>query len=313
MELVHVPVLLNECLDLLNIKSNGIYVDGTIGGGGHSEEILKLLGNDGILIGIDKDSFAIEMSEKRLKKIETKAGIILVNNDFRNMEQIFSENKIDRVDGILLDLGVSSFQFDIPNRGFGYKNDALLDMRMDRTQELTAQDIVNNYNESDIARIIKKYGEERWASRIASFVVNERNKKEITSTFELVDIIKAAIPASARRKGSHPAKKTFQALRIAVNQELESLENVIEKAVGFLKKGGRLLIISFHSLEDRIVKNGFQRIVNPCTCPKDFPICICGKKPKAKYITKKPIIPTEKEVKSNPRARSAKLRAIEKI
>jgi len=313
MDFGHVPVLLNECIDLLNIKSDGTYIDGTIGGAGHSKEILKRLDCGGTLIGLDKDLFAIETSRQRLEKIKTQVNVILVNSDFRNMKQICLENGIVEVDGILLDLGVSSHQFDVAERGFSYQNNAGLDMRMDMAQELTAEAIVNEYDEKEISKIIKEYGEEKWASRIASFIANARKGKRITTTLELVDIIKAAIPASARRKGPHPAKRTFQALRIAVNGELEALEKTIKQAVSILKQGGRLCIISFHSLEDRIVKTEFQRIVNPCTCPRDFPICVCGMKPEAVHITKKPIIPSKKEVDENPRSRSAKLRVIEKI
>ncbi len=313
MEFDHVPVLLNECIDLLNIKNDGIYIDGTIGGAGHSIEILKRLDCSGILVGLDKDSFAIETSRQRLENIKTHANIILVNSDFKNMKRICIENGIEEVDGILLDLGVSSHQFDVAERGFSYQNDATLDMRMDMTQELTAEVIVNEYAEKEISRIIREYGEEKWASRVASFIVNAREEKRITSTLELVDIVKAAIPASARRKGPHPAKRTFQALRIAVNNELEALEETVNQAVSALKKGGRLCIISFHSLEDRIVKTEFKKMVNPCTCPRDFPVCICGKKPVAMHVSKKPITPSREEVDANPRARSAKLRVLEKI
>mgnify|MGYP003791156149 CR=1 FL=1 len=313
MEFDHVPVLLNECIDMLNIKSDGIYIDGTIGGAGHSKEMLKRLDYGGILIGLDKDSFAIEASGKHLKKIKTQANVILLNSDFRHMKQICLENGIGEVDGILLDLGVSSHQFDAAERGFSYQNDAALDMRMDIAQELTAEVIVNEYDEKEISRIIKEYGEEKWASRIASFIVSARQKKRITATLELVDIIKSAIPVSARRKGPHPAKRTFQALRIAVNGELEALQETINQAVSILKQGGRLCIISFHSLEDRIVKKEFQRIVNPCTCPREFPVCICGKKSEAAHVTKKPVIPSQDELYNNPRARSAKLRVLEKI
>lgn len=313
MEFEHIPVLLNECIDMLNIKSNGIYIDGTIGGAGHSKEILKRLDCGGILMGLDKDSFAIETSRQCLNKIETLAKVILVNDDFRHMKQICHENGIREVDGILLDLGVSSHQFDTAERGFSYQNDATLDMRMDTTQKLTAEIVVNECDEKELSRIIKEYGEEKWASRIASFIVAARRKKRITSTLELVDIIKAAIPASARRKGPHPAKRTFQALRIAVNNELKALEETISQAVSILKQGGRLCIISFHSLEDRIVKSEFQRMVNPCTCPREFPVCICGKKSIALHVSKKLIAPSENELDNNPRARSAKLRVLEKI
>ncbi|NSW90518.1 MAG: 16S rRNA (cytosine(1402)-N(4))-methyltransferase RsmH [Firmicutes bacterium] len=309
----HVPVLLNECIAMLNIKSDGVYIDGTIGGAGHSVEILKKLGHGGVLIGLDKDAAAIETSRGRLEKIKTEAKIILVNSNFKYIKEICFENGISEVDGILLDLGVSSHQFDEVERGFSYQNDGPLDMRMDRSQGLTAEIIVNEYEEKEIARIIREYGEEKWASRIASFIVKAREKKRICSTREFVDIIKAAIPAPARRKGPHPAKRTFQALRIAVNDELGVLKETINDAVSILKERGRLCIISFHSLEDRIVKTEFQRMVNPCTCPKEFPACMCGKKTTALLVTKKPITPSEEELNSNPRARSAKLRVLEKV
>ena len=315
MEFYHEPVLLNECIEMLNIKKDGIYVDGTIGGGGHSTEILKKLGKDGILIGIDRDSFALETAEKRLNSIslEQKAKVILVNANFKDIKKVIENHNITEVDGILLDLGVSSHQFDEPERGFSYQNDGPLDMRMDRNQKLTAEDVVNEYQEKDLCRIIREYGEEKWASRIASFIVKARAEKRIKTTWELVEIIKAAIPAAARREGPHPAKRTFQAIRIEVNNELGILTETIRDAFSILKPEGRLCIISFHSLEDRIVKNEYQKLVNPCTCPGDFPICVCGKKPVARLVNRKPILPGKEEIDSNPRARSAKLRVLEKL
>lgn len=313
MKYEHVPVLLKECIDMLNIKSCGIYIDGTVGGAGHSAEILKHLGPSGTLIGLDKDLSAIEASRQRLDAIESKAKTILINSDFKNIKQICLEKQIEGVQGIILDLGVSSHQFDTAARGFSYQNNGALDMRMDTSQELTAETIINEYTEKDIRNIITQFGEERWASRIAAFIVNERKEKRITTTLELVDIIKAAIPAQIRRKGPHPAKRTFQALRIAVNNELESLKDALEQALFVLKKGGRLCVISFHSLEDRIVKTEFQRMAKPCTCPKDFPVCICEKESEVLLVSKKPVTPTEEEINKNPRARSAKLRVVEKI
>jgi len=313
MNFEHEPVLLNECLDMLNIKCNGVYIDGTVGGAGHSAEILKRLGEGGILVGLDKDETAIEVSKKRLSAIKTQARFILENTSFKNMKKVCFEKGIMQADGVLLDLGVSSHQLDEGERGFSYWQDARLDMRMDKKQELTAEVIVNEYDEKEISRIIRDYGEEKWASRIAHFIVKERQRRRISTTAELVEIVKAAIPASDRRNGPHPARRTFQALRIAVNDELNTLKDTIEIAVSMLAKGGRLCIISFHSLEDRIVKTEFQRMVNPCTCPPEFPVCVCGKKPVAVNITKKPILPSEQEVVNNPRARSAKLRVLEKI
>jgi 16S rRNA (cytosine1402-N4)-methyltransferase len=313
MEYEHVPVLLKECIGMLNIKDCGTYIDGTVGGAGHSAGILKHLGPQGTLIGLDKDASAIEVSRQRLSTVESMAKVELINSDFKHVKQICQDRGISGVHGIILDLGVSSYQFDTAVRGFSYQNDGILDMRMDTSQELTAEAIVNEYGEKDIRRIITQYGEERWASRIAAFIVSERKEKRIATTLELVNVIKAAIPAQVRRMGPHPAKRTFQALRIAVNNELESLKEVLEQALSILKQGGRLCVISFHSLEDRIVKTEFQRMAKPCVCPKDFPICVCGKEPTALIVTKKPIIPTKEEIDRNPRARSAKLRVAEKI
>jgi len=313
MNFEHRPVLLEECIENLCIKSNGIYVDGTLGGAGHSSRILQKLGRGGHLVGIDRDISAIEASGERLASIKTEARYTLVNDNFGNMARICSDLGIHQVDGILLDLGVSSHQLDEVERGFSYQHDAPLDMRMDTSQELTAETVVNDYDLDEIRRIISEYGEERWAGRIAEFIGKARMEKRITRTSELVDIIKAAIPAPARRQGPHPAKRTFQAIRIAVNNELGILENTLEDAVSLLAPGGRLCVITFHSLEDRIVKHKFREFSDPCICPDDFPVCMCGKQKKAVIVTRKPIIPGDKELKENPRARSAKQRVIEKI
>ncbi len=314
MNYIHKPVLLDECMEMLNIKSEGIYIDGTIGGAGHSSGIIGKLGAGGVLIGLDKDEDAIEASRECLKSVESEARIILRKCSFKHMKDVCDENGITQVDGILLDLGVSSYQLEKGDRGFSYNIDAVLDMRMDKNQELTAEIIVNEYDEKEIARIIKEYGEERWASRIARFIAGERSKKRITTTFELVSIIKSAIPASARRRGPHPARRTFQALRIAVNDKLATLKESIGTAISILKQGGRLCIISFHSLEDRIIKKEFLNAANTYGCLDDVMQgkCTEDKKPAAIIITKKPIVPTKREQESNPRARSAKLRVLEK-
>lgn len=312
MEFEHKPVLLEECIDSLNIDKNGIYIDGTLGGAGHSSEIIRRL-DKGTLIGIDQDRDAIRAAGERLGPLKHDAGLILINGNFRRMGKLVAQHGIETVDGILLDIGVSSYQLDEAKRGFSYMQDAPLDMRMDARCSLNAADIVNTYDEKEIARIIRDYGEEKWAARIASFIVEAREAKRIETTGQLADIIKAAIPAAARREGPHPAKRTFQALRIAVNDELAALREALEEAVKLLRPGGRLSIITFHSLEDRIVKTEFQRREKPCTCPPSFPVCVCGKVPELKVLTKKPILPTEKEVRENPRSRSAKLRTVEKL
>jgi S-adenosyl-methyltransferase MraW len=313
MEFNHKPVLLEECIENLHIRPDGVYIDGTLGGAGHSAEIYRKLGKDGMLVGIDQDSFALEVSMERLKAIGGQASLVFAKANFRKIREVCSENGIKGVDGILLDLGVSSHQLDEGERGFSYQKDALLDMRMDKQSEFDASIIVNEFNEFEIKKIIRDYGEENWAARIAAFIVKARKEKKIETTGELVDIIKAAIPSSARREGPHPAKRTFQALRIAVNDELGALKEVIGEAVSVLKTGGRLCIITFHSLEDRIVKNEFQSREKPCTCPREFPVCICGNKPELAVITRKPIIPSTAEQESNPRSRSAKLRTAEKV
>ena len=274
MEFKHKPVLLEECIENLNIKPGGIYVDGTLGGAGHSTEIYRKLGKEGLLVGIDQDAFALETSRERLRAMGGQAGLVLAKGNFRDMKEICREHGIDRVDGILLDLGVSSHQLDEGERGFSYQKDAPLDMRMDRQSKLTAAVIVNEYDEDDIKKIIRDYGEENWASRIAGFIARARKEKRIETTGQLVEIIKAAIPSPARREGPHPAKRTFQALRIAVNDELGALKQAAGDAVTLLKDGGRLCIITFHSLEDRIVKNEFQSREKPCTCPREFQVCV---------------------------------------
>lgn len=310
MEFKHVSVLLNECIEGLKIKENGIYVDGTLGGGGHSSEILKNLSDDGLLIGIDQDKDALKAASSRLQNYK---NVKYVHNNFYNIDSILDELEIEKIDGMLMDLGVSSYQLDTGDRGFSYMQDAPLDMRMNRENSLSAYEVVNNYDEAEIYRIIRDYGEEKFAKRIARFIVENREKKPIETTLELVEIIKAAIPAKARREGPHPAKRTFQAIRIEVNSELSILNKAIEDGVNRLNIGGRMAIITFHSLEDRIVKLKFKELATACTCPKEFPICICGGKAKVKIISRKAIEPTKEEVDENPRSRSAKLRVIERI
>ncbi len=311
MNFKHVSVLLEESIENLNIKSNGIYVDGTLGGGGHSSEIVKRLGDDGLLIGIDQDANAINAATDKLKEHLHK--VKLVRDNFRNIEGVLNELNITGIDGILLDLGVSSHQLDEAERGFSYMHDAPLDMRMDNRNTLTAKNVVNDYSEKELERVIKEYGEERWAKRVASFIVNERATSEILTTHQLVNVIKKAIPKGARIDGPHPAKRTFQAIRIEVNQELDIIEGTINDAVKYLNPGGRICIITFHSLEDRIVKNAFKKLQNPCVCPPKFPICKCGGVQSIEIITRKPIISAEEELDDNHRARSAKLRVAEKV
>ncbi len=313
MEFKHKSVLLDECIEYLNINPDGVYIDGTIGGAGHSSEIYRRLSPKGCLIGLDQDAFAVETSTKRLEQIGSETKFKVVNTNYKNISEVCKQLDIDQVDGILLDLGVSSHQLDEASRGFSYQHDAPLDMRMDRNSKLSAYEVINQYKEQDIYRIIRDYGEEKWASRIAKFIVEAREKQPVKTTYELVDIIKKAVPSAARRDGPHPAKRTFQAIRIEVNDELNILNNTIEECVTLLKKGGRLGIITFHSLEDRIVKLQFNREVNPCTCPATFPACVCGKKPRAVLVNRKPIVSDPKELEENPRARSAKLRVLEKI
>ena len=308
MEFKHVSVLLEECMEALNIKENGIYVDCTLGGAGHTKEILKKL-RDGKLIGIDQDTDALNNARDILKDYD---NVVLVHSNFENIGKIIEEHAPQGVDGILMDLGVSSYQLDEGERGFSYMKDAPLDMRMNREDVLSAYDVVNGYEEADIARVIRDYGEEKFAKRIAGFIVKAREEKPIATTHELVDIIKAAIPAKARREGPHPAKRTFQAIRIEVNRELTIIRDTILDAVEGLKPEGRLAIITFHSLEDRIVKNTYKELMSPCTCPTSMP-CICGKTATVKILTRKPILPGEEEIEENPRSRSAKLRVLEKI
>lgn len=310
MEFKHISVLLNECIDNLNIKENGIYVDGTLGGGGHSLEILKKLSKEGLLVGIDQDEDALKAAKNRLQNFD---NVKYVHSNFYNIESVLNNLEIEKIDGILMDLGVSSYQLDTSERGFSYMQDATLDMRMNRENPLSAYNVVNEYEEEELFRIIKDYGEEKFAKRIARFIVENRQKKPIETTLELVEIIKAAIPAKARREGPHPAKRTFQAIRIEVNSELSILNKTIEDAVNRLNKGGRVAIITFHSLEDRIVKLKFKELATACTCPKEFPICVCGGKAKVKVISRKAIEPSKEEVLENPRSRSAKLRVIEKL
>ena len=310
MEFKHISVLLNECIDGLDIKKDGIYADGTLGGGGHSFHIASALDGTGRLIGIDQDKNAIEAAKKRLAGFD---NVTYVHNNFCNIDKIANERGIEKFRGILLDLGVSSHQLDEADRGFSYQHDAPLDMRMDVRKSLSAYSVVNTYSQDELYRVIRDYGEERWAKRIAEFIVSERKVKPIETTFELVSVIKKAVPKGARSDGPHPAKRTFQAIRIEVNGELEILESTIKKMVGLLESGGRLCIITFHSLEDRIVKNTFRELEDPCTCPRDFPVCVCGKKPQIKIMTRKPVLPSGEELAANKRSHSAKLRIAEKL
>ena len=310
MEFKHKSVLLYETVDQLNIKPDGIYVDGTLGGGGHSYEIASRLSDKGRLIGIDQDEDAIKAASERLKPFMDR--VTIVRNNYCNMDKVLDELSVDKVDGIMLDLGVSSYQLDTAERGFTYNVDAKLDMRMDQRQEVTARDIVNDYSEYDLYRIIRDYGEDRFAKNIAKHIVAARQKKPIETTFELNEIIKAAIPMKVRATGGHPSKRTYQAIRIELNRELEVLENSIDMMIDRLNKEGRLCIITFHSLEDRIVKVRYKNNENPCTCPPSFPTCVCGKKSKGKVITRKPIIPSEEELEENSRSKSSKLRVFER-
>ena len=311
MEFRHTPVMLEQCIENLNIRADGIYVDGTIGGAGHSLYICEKLSPQGTLIGIDRDRDALAAAEERLKDCSCRK--LFVQSNYSDIKEVLAETGISGIDGALLDLGVSSFQLDNAQRGFSYMQDSPLDMRMNQDDRITAYDVVNTYSRDELTRIISEYGEERWAKRIASFIVEERQKGPVESTEALVNIIKAAIPAKARRNGPHPAKRTFQAIRIEVNDELGQLADAVGEFFDVLNPGGRLCIISFHSLEDRIVKDAFNKRANPCTCPPEFPICVCGKVADIKKISGKPIIPDEKELEKNPRSRSAKLRVCEKI
>ena len=305
----HKSVLLNEVIESLNIKADGYYVDGTLGGGGHALEVVKRL-ESGKLIGIDRDSDAIKAATQRLNDYIN--NVIIIRDNYVNIENILKRENIDKVDGIYIDLGVSSYQLDTAERGFTYRFDAPLDMRMDDRNELKASDIVNDYSESELFHIIRDYGEDRFAKNIAKHIVEYRNKKRIETTFELVDIIKASIPMKIQVTGGHPAKRTFQAIRIELNKELEVLTDSLEVMIDLLKPGGRLSVITFHSLEDRIVKQAFKKAESPCVCPKKFPVCVCGNKSKGRVITRKAILPSEEELEENSRSKSAKLRVFEK-
>ncbi len=310
MEFKHISVLYEESIRALNVKDGGVYVDGTLGGGGHSFGILSQ-SSDCRLIGIDRDKDAIEAAKKRLEPFGGR--VTLVKDNFCNIRQILRDRGIDKIDGAALDLGVSSYQLDNADRGFSYMHNAPLDMRMDTEDGLNAREVVNSYSEEELTRIFFDYGEEKWSKRIAEFITERRREKPIETTFELVGIIKAAIPKGARLDGGHPAKRVFQAIRIEVNGELKILDKAIRDFADCLKPKGRLAIITFHSLEDRIVKNAYRSLAEGCICPKDFPVCVCGHKPQVKIITRKPILPSEEEIKTNPRAKSAKLRAAEKL
>ena len=316
MEFVHKSVLLEETVGGLMVRRGGIYVDGTLGGGGHSSEICRRLSGTGQLVGIDQDDEAIAAATARLTQVVSNLGsgttLSIVRDNYVNMPQVLNNLGIDKVDGIMLDLGVSSYQLDNAERGFTYREDVPLDMRMDRRSDRTARDIVNEYSEDSLYRMIRDYGEDKFAKNIAKHIVMNRQKKPIETTGELVEIIKAAIPMKVRAVGGHPAKKTFQAIRIELNRELEVLTRSIDEMIDRLNPGGRLCIITFHSLEDRIVKVKFRENENPCTCPPNFPACVCGKVSKGKVITRKPILPGEEELETNPRSQSAKLRIFER-
>ena len=306
----HRSVLLDECIEALNIKEDGIYIDGTAGGGGHSFEIAKRL-TTGLLIAVDQDADAIEAAGKRLAPYGDRVKI--VRDNFCNLASVCASLGIDKIDGLLLDLGVSSYQLDTAERGFSYMADAPLDMRMDKRSALDAYRVVNEYSEAELKRIIWEYGEERFSGRIAARIVKERTNKPITTTGELVQLIKSAMPAGVREGGSHPAKRTFQAIRIEVNKELNVIAPAIDSAVNLLDEGGRIAIITFHSLEDRIVKETFAEAASGCTCPRDFPVCVCGKKPRLRLVNRKPILPSAEELAENHRSHSAKLRVAEKV
>lgn len=310
MEFQHKPVMLNEVIDSLKIRPEGIYVDGTLGGAGHSSQIARRLSGEGRLFGFDQDAAAIEAATRRLEPYKDRVSIIRSN--YSEMRERLSELGVRSADGILLDLGVSSYQLDDAQRGFSYRADAPLDMRMDQRQKLSAREVVNGYSIEELTRVIREYGEERFARNIAKHITAEREKKPIETTGELISIIKAAIPAKAREGGGHPAKRTFQAIRIEVNRELDVLSDSLDGMIDLLADGGRICVITFHSLEDRIVKEAFRRNENPCTCPPEFPVCVCGKKSKGHVITRKPIIPSEEETEENPRSKSAKLRVFER-
>lgn len=311
MEFKHIPVLLKECLEGLDIKEDGTYLDATIGGGGHSYEIIKRLGT-GLLVGMDQDEEALKAAAEKLSPYKDK--LILIHNNFSNMDQSLKDIGIEKLDGVLMDIGVSSYQLDNPERGFSYHEEGLLDMRMNCNAEVpTAADIVNNYSQEDLTDIFYKYGEERWSKRIAEFIVDRRRTKKLETSFDLVEVIKKAIPKKVRMQDKHPARRVFQALRIEVNGELDRLESGLRQAVDHLKPTGRLCVISFHSLEDRIVKNTFKEMATDCICPPGLPVCSCNHKKEVLLINKRPICAMEEELALNPRARSAKLRIVEKI
>lgn len=310
MEFKHKSVLLKETIEYLNIRPDGIYVDGTLGGGGHAYEVCKRLSKKGRFVGIDQDEDAIKAATRRLSEFEDK--IQIVRGNYCDMQEMLAETGLAGADGIVLDLGVSSYQLDDPARGFTYRVDAPLDMRMDKRQDFTAKDLLNTYSEQELYRIIREYGEDKFAKNIAKHIVQAREKKEIETTGELTEIIKAAIPAKVRMSGGHPAKRTFQAIRIELNRELQVLEESLEDMIHLLNPGGRICIITFHSLEDRIVKNIYKKSENPCTCPSDFPVCVCGKQPLGRVVTKRPVVPTEEELAYNSRSKSAKLRVFER-
>ena len=308
----HKSVLLYEAIDSLNVKPDGIYVDGTLGGGGHALEVCRRLGEYGRLIGIDQDADAIAAASERLRDYEDR--VTIVRSNYEEIQSVLKDLGIEKADGIYLDLGVSSYQLDTPERGFTYREeDAPLDMRMDQRNTRTAADIVNTYSEFDLYRIIRDYGEDKFAKNIAKHIVRARETKRIETTGELTEIIKEAVPAKVRAVGGHPSKKTFQAIRIELNQELEVLNNSIDTMIDLLNPGGRLAVITFHSLEDRIVKIRFRNNENPCTCPPDFPVCVCGKVSKGRVITRKPVVPSEEEIEGNKRSKSSKLRVFERI
>ncbi len=311
MEFRHYSVMLTETIDNLNIKSEGVYLDGTLGGAGHSFEIAKRLTGRGMLYGVDQDGDAIEAATARLEPF--KSHVTIIKSNYRNAVELLRQRNVTGLDGILLDLGVSSYQLDNEERGFSYRFDTPLDMRMDREQELTARQIVNTYPKEALARIIRDYGEDRFAQNIAKHIVEAREKKPIETTFELNDIIRASIPMKIQATGGHPSKRTFQAIRIECNHELEVLRDSLREMTEFLNPGGRMAVITFHSLEDRIVKDIFREQENPCICPPNFPVCVCGRVPLGKVITRKPILPTEKELGENTRSQSAKLRVFERI
>ncbi len=310
MNFSHKSVLLEETIEGLKVKPEGIYVDGTLGGGGHALEVVKRLGKNGRFYGIDQDEAAIKAAGKRLEAYEDK--VTLFHDNYENAVSALKAAGVTGVDGIVLDLGVSSYQLDTTERGFSYKYDTALDMRMDQRQTFSARDIVNEYSQADLARIIRDYGEDKFANNIARHIVKAREEKPIETTFELNDIIKAAIPAKMRASGGHPSKRTFQAIRIECNRELDVLKNSLEEMIRFLNPGGRICIITFHSLEDRIVKSAFKKQENPCTCPPGFPVCMCGNSPLGRVVTKKPVLPSAGEMEENSRSKSAKLRIFER-